>query len=213
MNRLRNILLALGIGVLIGATRWIFECQFVAPLVGPDPQIPIWIMISTVTSIFIVITIAPSAWLLLHGLASKSKLARFAACLPFLLLLFWYSTGFVNLVQIRAALLDSANPKTDADRLRELADYKNGPGYEIDNRIAKHQNTPPDVLRALHDRPNQVGTEMCLAQNPNTPDDILHSIAKLAERNDDWSKYYMDALKRNPRYDEVFSSDDASVTK
>jgi hypothetical protein len=211
MNRSRNILIALGIGVLIGTARWIFECQFVAPSIGSDPQIPIWIMISTVTSIFIAISIASSVWLLLHGLGAPSKLARFAACLPFLLLLGWYSTGFVNLVQIRTALLDSANPNTDANRLRELTKHRSGPGYEIDNRIAKHPNAPPDALRSLHDRPDQVGTEMCLAENPNTPDDVLRSIAKLAERNDSWSKYYLDALKRNPRYDEVFGSDGAPV--
>ena len=213
MNHSRNILLALVIAAIIGAARWILECQFVAPLVGPDPQIPIWIMFSTVTSIIIAITIAPAAWLFLHGLTSTSITRKFAACLPLLLLLAWYSTGFVNLVQIRSALLDSANPAIDGDRLRELANFKNGPGYEIDNRIAKHPNTPPDVLRSLHDRPDQVGTEMCLAENPNTPDDVLRSIAKLSEQNNSWSKYYVDALKRNPRYDEVFGADVASDTK
>ncbi len=213
MNHSRNILLAIGIGVLIGVARWTFECYFVVPLVGPDPQIAIWIMISAVTSIIIAITIAPTAWLFLYGLTSRSKFGNFAASLPFLIFLVWYSTGFVNLIQIRSALLDSANPKTNSDRLRELANFKNGPGYEIDNRIAKHQNTPPDVLRSLHDRPDQVGTEMCLAENPNTPDDVLRSIAKLAERHDDWSKYYLDALKRNPRHDEVFGSSGAYATK
>ena len=212
MNHTRNILLALGIGILIGAARWILECQFVAPLVGPDPQISIWIMVSTVTSIIVAITIAPIAWLFLHGIASKSMISKFAATMPLLLLLAWYSTGFINLVQIRSALLDSANPKTDGDRLRELASFKNGPGYEIDNRIAKHPNTPPDVVRSLHNRPDQVGTEMCLAENPNTPDDVLRSIAELAKKSDIWSKYYREALKRNPRHDEVFGSNGASAT-
>lgn len=206
MNHSQKLLLALGMGVLIGAARWVLECRFVAPLVGSDPQIPIWIMVSTVTSIIIAMTIALAAWLFLHGLRSKSKLLKSAAGLPFLLLLGWYSTGFANLYQIRSALLDSANPKTDAARLRELANFKNGPGYEIDNRIAKNPNTPPDVLRSLHGRPDQVGTEMCLAANPNTPDDILHSIAKLAEKKSFWSQYYLDALKRNPRYEGVFNT-------
>jgi hypothetical protein len=164
-------------------------------------------MISTITSVFIAVTIAPVAWLAFRGFDSKSVLVRFAAAVPFLLLLGWYSTGFVNLAQMRSALLDSADPNIGADRLRELADYKNGPGYEIDNRIAKHPNTPPDVLRSLHGRLDQVGTEACLAQNPNTPDDVLRAIGN---RNDDWSEYVFDALKRNPRYSEVFASDDPS---
>jgi len=209
MKLRRPILTALGVGASIGVLRWVFECLFVVPLV-PDPQSPIWIMISTVTSVFIAVTIAIVAWLAFRGLESKSKLLKCAASLPFLLLLGWYSTGFVNLAQMRSALLDAANPNTNADRLRELADYKNGPGYEIDNRIAKHPNTPPDVLRSLHGRPDQVGTEMCLAQNPNTPDDVLRAIGN---RNDDWAEYVLDALKRNPRYSEIFASEDVGSPK
>ena len=209
MKLQRPILAALGFGASIGVLRWLFECLFVVPLV-PDPQSPIWIMISTVTSVIVAVTISIVAWFALRGLASKSGLLKFAAMLPLLLLLGWYSTGVVNLAQMRSALLDSANPNTNADRLRELADYRNGPGYEIDNRIAKHPNTPPDVLRSLHGRPEQVGTEMCLAQNPNTPDDVLLAIGN---RNDNWSDYILDALKRNPRYNEVFSTDDANSEK
>jgi len=158
-------------------------------------------MISSITSILIAVTIAPLAWLVLRGLDSKRLLNKVAACAPFLLLLGWYCTGFLNLAQTRTALLDSADPNTGADRLRVLSEYKNGPGCEIDNRVAKHPNTPPDVLRSLHGRQDQVGTEMFLAQNPNTTDDALLAIGN---RNDDWSQYVLDALKRNPRYSDVF---------
>lgn len=207
MKPQRPFLTALGVGSLIGVARCVFECLFVVPLV-PDPQSPIWIMISTITSVFIAVTIALAFWLALRAWESKFAMLKCAGVLPFVLLLAWYSTGFVNLAQMRSALLDSANPNTGADRLRELADYKKGPGYEIDNRGAMHPNTPPDVLRLLHGRPDQVGTEMCLAQNPNTPDDVLRAIAN---RNDDWSEYVLDALKRNPRYNEVFAPDDVNV--
>ena len=101
---------------------------------------------------------------------------------------------------MRAALIDSANVNTNGNRLRELAAFENGPGYEIDNRVAKHPNTPPDVLRLLHGRPDQVGTEMCLALNPNTPDDILLTIN---DRSDEWREYLQDALKQNPKYSEL----------
>lgn len=197
------ILIAVATGTFIGAARWVFECLFVVPLV-PDPQSPIWIMISSVVSTFIAVTIALTTWILLRGGAAKSAWTRLLAGIPLVALLAWYATGFLNLAQMRAALLDSANPNTSAARLRELADYKNGPGYEIDNRIASHPNTPPDVLRSLHGRPDQVGTEMCLARNPNTPDDVLRAIAA---KKGEWSKYYDESLKRNPRYDEVFRAD------
>jgi len=201
MKPTRALLVAIGSGALIGLTRWVFECLFVVSLV-PDPQSPIWVMASTVSSLFITATLALTVWIALRGLQSRSTLLVAGGAIGFLVLLGWYSTGFVNLAQMRAALIDSADSNTDADRLRELAGFKSGPGYEIDNRIAKHPNTSADVLRMLHGRPNQIGTEMCLAQNPNTPDDILLAISK---RTDRW---LVDALKRNPRYDELFAHDE-----
>jgi hypothetical protein len=207
MKSLRPILIALAVGFAIGVPRWVFECLFVVPLV-PDPQSPIWIMFSTITSVFIAVTIAIAARLAFRAWQSKFALLKFGGVLPFVLLIGWYSTGFVNLARMRSALLDSANPNTEADRLRELAYFKGGPGYEIDNRVAKHPNTPPDVLRSLHGRPDQVGTEMCLAQNPHTPNDVLLAIGK---RNDEWSGYVLDALRRNPRYEEVFAPANANT--
>ncbi len=104
-----------------------------------------------------------------------------------------------------SALTDAAAASTSPDRLHELASF-NGiqAGYELDNRIASNPNTNPDTLRVLYGR-GQAGTEMCLARNPNTPDDIL---GELATRDGDGSRYIVDALKRNPRYEEVFGDSD-----
>lgn len=201
MKTSRHILPAIVTGALFGVSRWMFECLFVVPL-NPDPQSPIWVMISTVTSVLIALTLIPCVWLALRGLESNSSLNRLASLVPLIVLLAWYSTGFIQLARIRSALLDSANPNTSGDRLRELANFSGGPGYEIDNRVAQHPNAPPDVLRSLHGRPDQVGTEMCLAMNPNTPDDVL---LDLSNRNDEWANYISDALKRNPRYDELLA--------
>lgn len=201
MKPTRPLLIAIGSGAIVGLTLWVFECLFVVPLV-PDPQSPIWIMVSTVSSIFIAATLALTVWTALRGLQSRSTTLVVGGVIGFLVLFGWFSTGFVHLAQMRAALIDSADSETGADRLRELADFKGGPGYEIDNRIAKHPNTSSGVLRMLHGRPNQIGTEMCLAQNPNTPDDILLAFS---ENADGW---LLDALKRNPRYDELFAHDE-----
>jgi hypothetical protein len=163
-------------------------------------------MFSTVKSVFIALVVLAFAWIALRGLEAKTWPMKIIAAAPLLLFLGWFSTGIIHLAQMRAALIDSADPNTTPDRLRALAEFRNGPGYEIDNRTAKNPNTPPDVLRLLHERPDQVGTEMCLAQNPNTPDDIL---IELANRDDDWSQYILNALKTNPRYEEVFSDRDS----
>ena len=194
---------AIGVAALVSAVRWGLECGFVVPLV-PDPQSSIWIMFSTITSAFIFATVYAAALVALRALKSKQLMLRVVACLPLLGLLAWYSTGFVHLVKMRAALLDSENPKSSAERLRELARYRGGPGYEIDNRVASNPSTPPDVLRSLHGRPDQVGTEMCLAENPNTPDDVLRA---LAARHDDWAQNIKRSLKRNPRYQRVFGAE------
>lgn len=195
--------LALAVAALVGAGRRVLECRFVVPLV-PDPQSSIWIMISSITSVVIFATVLAAALVALRGLKSSGSVIRMAACVPLLGLLAWYATGFVHLATMRAALLESADYGTSADRLRELAGYRGGPGYEIDNRVASHPNTPPDVLRSLHGRPDQVGTEVCLAKNPRTPDDVLRG---LATRSDEWAELIQRSLKKNPRYHQVFGAE------
>lgn len=106
----------------------------------------------------------------------------------------------LQLKEIRLALADAANPTMNPDRLRALVGYQSGFGYEIDNRIAENPNTPVDVLRSLHGKPEQVGTEMCLARNPNTPDDIL---LELAKRDDKWAEWIQKSLAMNPRYTQI----------
>lgn len=197
---MRRLLAAVLIGVLCGAARWTYECRLVVALV-PDPQSPIWVMLSAITSIFIAATVAVAAWIASGGSRQRPIWMRIASLAPLVLLLAWYGSGFVALARMRTALLDAADPATDANRLRKLAAFVGGPGYEIDNRVARHPNTPPDVLRELAGRPDQVGTDMCLAENPHTPDDVLRAIA---HRDGQWADLVLAALRRNPRYAEVF---------
>lgn len=114
-------------------------------------------------------------------------------------------TGYymVILAQIRGALADAENPTTSPERLRALVGYQTEFGYEIDNRIVSNPNTPIDVLRSLHGKPNQVGTEMSLARNPKTPDDIL---VELAKRDDSWRDLMQKALHSNPTYAGIVGS-------
>ena len=205
MHLVRDGSIAAGVAALASLARWVFECRFVVSLV-PDAQSAIWIVMSTITSGFVFATLTVAALVMLRGLKSHRVFVRVVACVPLLGLLAWYSSGVTRLVQMRWALLDSANPATSADRLRELASFRDGPGYEIDNRVARNPSTPPDVLRSLHGRPDQVGTEMCLAENPNTPDDVLRV---LATRDDEWARYIAAALQRNPRYRQDFGANAA----
>jgi hypothetical protein len=74
------------------------------------------------------------------------------------------------------ALADASRPSTPPARLHQLVHFSGiQAGYELDNRIAAHPNTPIEALRELHARGN-MGTLMTLARNPNTPPDILHKL-------------------------------------
>jgi hypothetical protein len=46
-------------------------------------------------------------------------------------------------------------------------------GYELDNRLAKNRDTPPEALCELSERIEQDGAQMLLAKNPRTPEDVL----------------------------------------
>ena len=200
------------VSLLVGGSRFFYETYMVVPLV-PDPQSSIWVMVSLMTSLFAACLSFP---LCLAGVQIFSrpsaepwpKRIRNALILAALTaVIAWTARDLTRLATMRSALLDSANPQTGSERLRELASYRGGPGYEIDNRIASHANTPSDVLRMLHGRPDQVGTESCLARNPNTPDDVLRALAA-EPREEPWQRYIQASLKQNPRYEQLFGSED-----
>lgn len=167
---------------------------------GPDAQMGIWSMFMVVKVAFWVTTGVAAATLL--GAVWPNWWKSIAACalgMVWIMAICWSSFRYC---EARAALVDASAPTTSPERLRELVDFDGiQAGYELDNRIASNPSSPPDVLGLLHARPDQIGTEMSLARNPNTPDDILR---EFANRDGVWSQHLSDSLKRNPRYDYVF---------
>lgn len=167
---------------------------------GPDAQMPIWFIFLKVKLLFWFVMGVVTSMLLAAAWRRRgwSQIAL-ALCVLWAAAIGW---SIFRYDQGRRALVDAAAASTSPERLHDLASFDGiEAGYELDNRIASNPNTLPETLRLLHGRPDQVGTELCLARNPNTPDDILR---ELAARNDDWAKYITDSLKLNPRYDEVF---------
>lgn len=167
------------LSALLAWWRWSYESSMVE-LVPSDGQNPIWLLYSAGASIgtfflcLAFIYIATEVFL-------QSKRSRAYALLPLCGFLFVAGCTGNTLREhssARAALLDAADPSTSAARLSELIGYQSGFGYEVDNRIAKHPNATPDILRALSARPNQGGTLMVLARNPNTPEDVIIALAK-----------------------------------
>ena len=80
----------------------------------------------------------------------------------------------------RQALADAQNPGTAPVRLLQLVDFAGiQAGYRLDNRLASNPNTPPEALRRLALREN-IGTQLCLARNPKTPQDVLEQLPRVA---------------------------------
>jgi len=169
-------------------------------LVPYDAQGGIWVAYSLVLSGGTFILASLFCVLALQFFGKRMRILGILCLLSLLFIGGCTLNSMLDLKQIRTALLDAQDPTTSPERLRALIGYETGFGYEIDNRIASNPNTPADVLRSLHGKPDQVGTEMSLARNPNTPDDILLDLAK---RDDDWKKYIQNSLEANPRYKEI----------
>ncbi|GEA13195.1 hypothetical protein KUL49_35700 [Alteromonas sp. KUL49] len=70
-------------------------------------------------------------------------------------------------------------------------------GYEIDNRIASNPSTPVDVLESLYGLEGQIGTDMSLARNPNTPNYLLIELSKHPDEM--WRPQITKILARNPK--------------
>jgi len=176
---------------------------------GPNAQMGIWIMFMGVQLLFWLLTGMVAATLLAAAWPNRWRsVAAFGVIMVWMTAACWSSVRYYDAGR---ALADASAASTSPERLKELVEFDGiQAGYQLDNRIASNPNTPPELLRSLHGKPYQVGTEMCLAQNPNTPDDILLDIAN---RNDKWSEFLLDALKLNPKYKVMFSDSDSTATK
>jgi hypothetical protein len=212
MSRLLPPLVATIVALLVGGARYGYETRVLMPL-APDPQNAIWHVLSLVTSVVAATVSFALCWAGLRLVVAAAAAGRpvpasgLALLVGLAVVVVWTARDLHRMSVVRRALIDAADPATPAERLRELALHPGGPGYEIDNRVARHPNTRPDVLRMLHGRPDQVGTEMCLAANPNTPDDILR---ELAGRGDEWGDLIREHLRSNPRHAELFGTEASS---
>ena len=97
----------------------------------------------------------------------------------------------------KSALIDSANPNTNPERLAELVGYQSGFGYEVDNRIARNPSTPVEVLESLYEKEGQIGTDMSLATTPNTQNHILIELSM--RRDEFWRPRIIKRLQNNPK--------------
>lgn len=140
---------------------------------GSDPQMAIWGM-------FLLVKLA--LWFLAGGLAAGFGFVVIAwpRRWGFPLMIAWaamISVASWKYYLASQALAATSDPATSAEQLGELVHF-NGiqAGYEIDNRLASNPNTPPKALRELSKR-DQLGTQMCLTRNKNTPDDVRKRLA------------------------------------
>jgi len=88
------------------------------------------------------------------------------------------------------------NPNASARTLERVYRTASYPDYFY-QALAAHHNTPPTLLRALHQNPGVIsGLDIWLAGNPSTPQDVLTDIGR---KTTDHS--VVAALLENPRVD------------
>lgn len=154
---------------------------------GPDAQMGIWWVFMTVklglwtVAGLMVALVVRATWQ--HAWWRLPALALFLA---WTLAIGWATYQYVRGAN---ALAVASNASTSPDRLRKLVHF-NGiqAGYELDNRVASHANTPADALQTLFERGN-AGTLMCLGRNPHTPAGVLEQLFKSP---DEWVRRSLD---------------------
>jgi hypothetical protein len=165
---------------------------------GPDAQMAIWLVFCLAELAFWAILGSLIGWILVKCWPDRERIL-----LGITLMMFWVACIGVSsfaYYQGWRALEDAVAPSTSPERLNELSNFQGiQAGYELDNRIATHPNTPPETLRKLHQR-NQLGTNYCLAKNPNTPADVIQS---LSQSDDQWVQQELSERRKqeNPASD------------
>jgi hypothetical protein len=157
---------------------------------GPDAQIPIWWMFILVKLAFWLCTGYVICVLLAAWSDSWPRICAIALASVWATAILWASWQYARGA---GALAAAANRSTQPAQLSALVHFSGiQAGYELDNRLAAHPNTPVNALRELSARGN-VGTLMTLARNPNTPEDVL---LRLTETGDEWVQK---SLEQNPK--------------
>src|SRR5690606_19207070 len=147
---------------------------------GPDPQMPIWWMLCAFKIAFWFIGGGIALALMMRLWAYRTGRLIGAALFGLWILAIGWASLQYNLG--RAALADARDAHTPPDRLRALVHFDGiQAGYELDNRLAANRSTPPEVLRELAAKPDQLGTHLILAKNPRTPADVLEELQQTAK--------------------------------
>lgn len=194
-NKLQISLIAIVLSFAIAFTKYKVEVNLTDIVV--DAQAGVVVVFAFITSTILWALLALSIYKLIRTLTARdwSKALLLGLVVAVLTCLAAYSIS--GSFEKRRALLDSTDPQSEPQRLRDLVGFQSGFGYEVDNRIASNPSTPTDILESLYGIEGQIGTDMSLASNPNTPNHIL---IKLSKRKDNfWREHILQSLKRNPK--------------
>jgi hypothetical protein len=174
MNKKTAALVSITLAALVALVRCYNDALLVFSV--SDAQGGIALMFSLVVGLFTFGLGYAFAYNAVLGFVDKRSLAACLWGLGFLGIATWAGADIARCYKVRAALADTSDSSTSPERLRELIGFNSSYGYEIDNRIASNPSSSEDILRALYAK-GRVGTLTKLAQNPNTPDDILVEVS------------------------------------
>ncbi len=187
-----------------------FNLQTRVTEIAPDAQSGIVIMYSLILNAALWLALSIAAFYFLQGLAQKYRFKSVVSGALALLVVGYAGYLSVSAMQLSNALIAAADPSTPSQRLASLAEADLGYGYEMDNRLAANPSTPVDTLRALYQRENQIGTDIKLARNTNTPNSILIELSK--RHNSDQHNAIIRSLKNNPKVTNGELRFDAAMT-
>ena len=214
MRLLKNLRLwqaaLIAIAFSFAVTYTAFKLQTRVTDIAPDAQNGIAIMYSFILNAVLWLVLSFASFYFLQGLAQKHWF-KSVVCGALSIILIGYA-GYISWggIQLSNALIAAADPSTPSQRLASLADADLGYGHELDNRLAANPSTPVDTLRVLYQREHQVGTDLILARNANTPNSILIKLSK--RHNSEQRNAIISALKANPKVVDGELQFDASMT-
>lgn len=208
LTKLQAALMAIAISFSIAATQYTFQTNITDIVI--DAQMGIVELYALASSALLWVLLSLSIYMLIRASMGFHRLKVVGFGFITIVLIGHAAHTVKSSIEINTALVDAADSSTSPERLRELVNAEISLGYELHNRIANNSSTPAQVLESLYGIEGQIGTDLTLARNPNTPNHIL---IKLSKRHDSgWRKNIVNALQNNPkvRSDELYF--DASMT-
>jgi hypothetical protein len=173
-----NFLFAIMVGFAVSLFRLIPEWMLINSVIDAQGGLSLGYALVVAALVFVV-----ASCFAFLAFALKGQIRQVSAA-ALVLLISYTAYKDYRFYTIHTALTRAENPHESPQVLQSLYGLKTLYfGYELDNRLAANPSSPEGLLRALHGKEGQVGTQAFLARNPRTPKDILNELSKSEDKS------------------------------